>query len=141
MTTIVADRNGMAADRRISGTGSAFKTAKLHRIRGSIIGYCGNPEQAMRFIEWRRNPDAKPSFSEPDFEALELTAGGDLLWWGSEMVPLTIDDDHYAIGSGSGYALGAMAMGATPKQAIKIAADYDPGTGSDVQTLTLGGKS
>ena len=78
MTTIVANRKGMAADKRISGCGTVFKTSKLHRVRGSIIGFCGNVEQALQFIEWRRNPDAKPSFSEPNFEAIELTADGQL---------------------------------------------------------------
>lgn len=39
----------------------------------------------------------------------------------------------YAIGSGSEYALGALAAGATPKQSIKIASRYDVGTGSEVR--------
>lgn len=142
MTTIVCDRRGMAADKRISGVGSAvFKTAKLYRVRGSIIGFCGNPEQALQFIEWRRNPDAKPTFTEPSFEAIELTAAGELLWWGVEMVAIPIEDECYAIGSGAAYALGAMAMGASPRRAVQVAAQYDSATGAEVQLMTLGGKS
>jgi ATP-dependent protease HslVU (ClpYQ) peptidase subunit len=141
MTTIVCDRRSMAADKRISGVGSAvFKTAKLHRVRGSIIGFCGNPEQALQFIEWRRNPDAKPTFSEPCFEAIEMTAAGELFWWGTEMMAIPIEDAVYAIGSGAAYALGAMAMGAKPAKAVQIAAQYDSATGAEVQTMTLGGK-
>lgn len=141
MTTIVADRKGMAADKRLSGSGAVFKMSKLHRVNGSVIGFCGNAEQAFQFMEWRRNPDAKPSFSEPNFEALELTADGQMLWWGVEMIAIPIEDDHYAIGSGAAYALGAMAAGATVKEAIQIAAMYDANTGTEVQTLTLSKKS
>ena len=140
MTTIVADRKGMAADKRVSGSGAVFKTSKLHRVNGSVIGFCGNAEQALQFIEWRRNPDAKPTFGEPNFEILELTADGQMLWWGTEMVAITIEDDHYAIGSGAAYALGAMASGASVKKAIEIAAMYDANTGTEVQTLMLGEK-
>lgn len=133
----------MAADKRITfaGGNAVFKTSKLHRVNGSIIGFCGNPEQALQFIEWRRNPDAKPTFSEPVFEAIELTADGQMLWWGSEMMAIPIEDDHYAIGSGAAYALGAMAQGASVKEAIQIAAMYDANTGTEVQTLTLSKRS
>lgn len=141
MTTIVANRKGMAADMRAAGAGAVFKTAKLHRVNGSIIGFCGSIEQALQFIEWRRHPDTKPTFNEPDFIAIELTADGRLVWWGSEMVAVPIEDDHYAVGSGAAYALGAMAAGATVKKAIQIAATYDANTGTEVQTLMLGRKS
>ena len=37
-----------------------------------------------------------------------------------------------AIGSGSEYALGAMAMGASAKRAVQIASRFDPSTGRGV---------
>lgn len=138
MTTIVANRTGMAADRRVTGV-PMFRTSKIFRVRGSIIGFAGNTEQALRFIEWRRTPEAKPTFTETaDFLALELSPDGRLTYWGTEMVGIAIEDDFYAIGSGAAFALGAMAMRASPKHAIEVAARYDSSTGSDVQTLTLG---
>lgn len=140
MTTIVANRTSMAADKRITG-GPMFKTTKIYRIRGSLIGFAGNVEQALRFIEWRRTPETKPAFAETiNFQAIELTPEGKLVWWGAEMVGIPIEGDCYAIGSGSAFALGAMEMGATPKQAIQIAARWDDSTGTDVQSMTLGGK-
>jgi ATP-dependent protease HslVU (ClpYQ) peptidase subunit len=138
MTTIVANRTSMAADKRVSGV-PVFRTSKIFRVRGSLIGFAGNTEQALRFIEWRRTPEAKPTFVETaDFMALELSADGRLTYWGAEMVGIPIEDDFYAIGSGASYALGAMAMRASPKHAIEVAARFDCSTGSDVQTLTLG---
>lgn len=129
----------MCADKRVSG-GTVFKMSKIQRVNGSLIAGCGHTEQVLKFIEWRKNPDTKPTFEERTWEALELTSDGRILWWGTELMPIEIEDDYYAIGSGSDYAMGAMAMGASPSQAIKIAAIYDPSTGPDVQSLKLGTK-
>lgn len=140
MTTIVCNRQGMAADKRISGQ-AMFKSTKIYRVNGSLIGFAGNVEQALRFVEWRRTPEQKPQFFDNNnFEALELTPNGELIWWGSEMVGVEIEDDFYAIGSGSHLALGAMAMGATPKEAIKVASRWDVATGSEIQVMSLKGK-
>lgn len=137
MTTVVCNRASMAADKRISG-GPIFSSTKIFRVNGSLIGVAGHLEQALRFVEWRRTPEQKPAFNEPvNFEALELRPDGALVWWGPEMVGVAIEDDYYAIGSGSAIALGAMAMGASPKQAIKAASRWDVSTGSEVQTMAL----
>jgi hypothetical protein len=130
----------MAADRKVTGV-PMFSTTKIFRVKGSLIGIAGNTEQALRFVEWRRSPDTKPTFVETaNFEALELSHDGRLTWWGTEMVGITLDDPFYAIGSGAPYALGAMAMRASPRHAIEVAACFDSGTGNDVQTMTLRGK-
>lgn len=136
MTTIVANRSAMAADRRISG-GLVFQTAKLFRVHGAIIGVAGDMQHCLKFIEWRKNPDTKPTMAEPEFEALELTACGRLLWWGPEFIALPIDGDAYAIGSGGPIALGAMAMGASLQKAIAIAAKWDCKTGPKAQLMRL----
>lgn len=140
MTTIVCDRRSMAADRR--GTSNpVFKTTKIFRVHGSLIGVSGNLEQALRFVEWRRTPESKPTFSEgASLEVLELSPDGTITWWGPEMVGVVIENDFYAVGSGAMAALGAMSMGATPKQAVAIASVWDAATGPEVQTMTLGGK-
>ena len=125
----------MASDRRVSGA-PMHDVPKLFRIGGSIIGVCGDYAQALRFLEWRRNPDARPTFTgEPNFQALELTADGKILWWGVEMIPIQVSKPFYAIGSGSEYAIGAMSAGRSPKQAVKIASQWDSATGGEIQTM------
>jgi 20S proteasome alpha/beta subunit len=137
MTTIVCNREGMAADKRSTG-GAIMKVTKLFRVNGSIIGAAGNFEQILRFVEWRRNPEQRPTFaSETSLNALELMPNGKILWWGAEMVPITVEDEYYAVGSGSPYALGALAMGASLKEAVKIANRWDEQTGPQVQTMRL----
>lgn len=140
MTTIVCNRHGMAADKRISG-GAMFRSTKIFRVHGALLGISGNVEQALRFVEWRRTPETKPQFVDvTGIEVIELTPSGALIWWGSEMVGIPIEEDYYAIGSGAQLALGALSMGATPKQAVQVAARWDTGTGTEIQTMTLKGK-
>ena len=43
-------------------------------------------------------------------------------------------DDFVAIGSGSDYAYGAMAMGAGPEVAVQVASGFDVNTGGEVHT-------
>jgi hypothetical protein len=139
MTTIVCNRTIMAADRR--GTSNPlFTMTKLFRVGGSIIGITGNIEQALRFVEWRRTPEAKPTFSEASsIEILELTADKRIIYWGAEMVGIPIENEFYALGTGAMAAMGAMSMGASPRKAVTIASMWDAATGSDVQTMSLKG--
>lgn len=140
MTTVIATRKCMASDRLITSM-HTFNASKIFRVHGSLIGVAGPFEQCLKFIEWRRNPDLKPTFSDAvSLEALELSSDGQLTWWGAEMVAIPIDSEFYAIGSGAAYALGAMAMRASPRRAIEVAARYDSSTGSDVQIMNLGAK-
>lgn len=55
---------------------------------------------------------------------------GDAAWTRSR-------NGRYAIGSGSDYALGALAAGASAKKAVKIAAAYDSGTNDDVRVMRI----
>lgn len=136
MTTVIATRKGMAADKR--GTGTAiFKLTKAFRVNGNLIGFCGNVENGLRFIDWRRSLGTRPEFStDTDFEAIEVSPEG-LIYWGSELTPVAIEDDFYAIGTGAQFALGALAMGASIHKAIQIAHRWDENTGPDVQILYL----
>ena len=142
MTTVVCTRRMMATDKRATFDGSAsFTVTKMFKIRGSIFGVCGNLEHAMQFIAWRRKPGDKPILIDSNFEALELTAKGEILWWGSGLTAVPIEDEFYAVGTGAAYATGALEMGAKPVEAIQIAAKHDPSTSPEVQTMSLGRKS
>jgi 20S proteasome alpha/beta subunit len=47
---------------------------------------------------------------------------------------LVVDQPYYAIGSGSPFALGALAQGASAKEAVEAAAKSDPFTGMGVKS-------
>ncbi len=127
MTTIVANMKGMASDTRVTG-GPMFNTTKVRRIGDSLYGGAGNLSQILKMFLWFENPDQVPSWKEhPEFSILQVSPRG-LFVWESEMVAIPIDTPFYAIGSGSEYAMGALACGATLEKAVEVAAMFDPGT-------------
>jgi ATP-dependent protease HslVU (ClpYQ) peptidase subunit len=53
-----------------------------------------------------------------------ISIGGELFDVGDDMSVCRTDDGMYAVGSGSAYALGALAAGATPVDAVTIACRF-----------------
>ena len=62
-----------------------------------------------------------------------LAHRGVLLQIESDFTVLLDESGWYAIGSGAPYALGALAMGATPEEAVRTAAMFDIWTGFGVE--------
>lgn len=137
MTTIVATRKGIYADTKCSYT-VPFKVSKVVVAGLSVFGGTGDLDDVMRFFEWRKKGGKQkdaPTFAE-DLDVLEVCAGGIFLW-GKKLVRLKVDEPIYAVGSGSQYAMGAIAMGASPEQAIETAARYDSQTALPIEFVKV----
>lgn len=139
MTTIVANRECMAADQRCTSGGPMCHVQKLHRIKNALYGFAGDSMLAVHLLAWlkgKRDPlelyKLIPDAHRDSVEILELSAQGLALWtgWGARL-PLL--DDAYAIGSGSMPALQALRMGATPGEAITHAMRLDECSGTLVE--------
>lgn len=137
MTTIVATKTAIYADTQCSYT-VPFKVNKIARIGQSLFAGAGDMDDLQRFFNWRREGGDQPAF-EDAIDIIELCTDGIFLW-GKKMVRLPIGDEVYSVGSGSQYAMGAMAMGATPKQALAVAAKLDISTGSETTVVKLKGR-
>lgn len=136
MTTIATDGREIAADGMVTGDGlkHMLDCPKVHRLKnGSVAALAGVTfaiNEALEFLNGER--DCIDLGDE--FEALILYADGRCecmdgkgrRYWQS--VPC-------ASGSGGGIALGAMAAGASPGEAVEIAARYDTSTGGRVVVL------
>ena len=139
--TCIAVRSGvMAADSQAT---DEFKTGavKLYRRKGLIVGIAGNVSQAMVFVDWLfDNRERKPGIEvEDDWSALVLSADG-LMHWDISLRPTPIVDAFYAIGSGASLAMGAMEMGASARQAVRVACKRDPYCSGPVVTMRLSQK-
>lgn len=134
MTTIVATRTGIYADTLCTYT-VPFKTRKHERIGGSIYAGAGDLDDLIRFFTWRRDGGDPPSLDEA-IDVLEVCPEG-IFIWGKKFTRLWINEDAYAIGSGAQYAIGAMAQGAKPREAIKIARRFDSQTGTQIEYVKL----
>lgn len=136
MTTIAVKDNVMAADSRVVGD-YAGTGIKLHRKKGAIVGFAGNAEQAMVFVDWyfdRKSRQPKVE-NEDEWEALVLTSKG-IEYWGPSLRPIP-QHEYAAIGSGSQHAITAMDCGKDAIQAVQMAARRDPWTGGRVVSMQL----
>lgn len=146
----------MAAD-----SGSTFGETRFTSARGKIVtvmlpaskrgekrttvlvGTSGATALGEIFVQWVKagfSLEQRPRIdANEEFSALVL--GPDFIWlFDHFLVPTELSDVCFAIGSGADYALGAMHAGATPAQAVEIAARLDSHSAMPVVEVELPGK-
>lgn len=129
MTTIAYKDGVLAADTRATqGDTILMDVSKIDRDAFPPVAFCGD----LRVLQdFRRHQDWEQLPTE-GWESLNTR--GRLQ--DAQGVVLNIKKgDFWAIGSGAHFALGAMAAGATPEEAVKIAARYDTGTNDTVEVV------
>lgn len=162
MTTIIATRGLVAGDSSLDSGNGSVPVQKIVRIRNSLWGVAGSYADALKFLRWVKSNfrrSLRPEFpvdSESDkfeFDALQVTPSGIVLW-DQDLEPMQIGTQYHALGSGGGYALGALdcyrdlffgAEGA-PKEtdvshALRVAAARDANTRAPFHYITLSGES
>ncbi|CAN7306361.1 hypothetical protein LJR231_001579 [Phyllobacterium sp. LjRoot231] len=142
MTTIAYRDGVLASDSMLSGDALAWgSVSKIVRAKnGAIGGACGRLEKTLEFLAWLEafNGDAldhPPSQMEAD--GIVVTPDLKLLLWTGGSQLAIVDAPFLAIGTGAKIAMGAMAMGASPAQAIRIAREYDVYTGGEIKILSI----
>lgn len=140
MTCIVASiqHSVIVADTRCSDDSSMFRVTKIRKIRSGLVGCAGGWSEILHFWDKLGGKRVKDGVlhDQADFCGIELSQDGIHLYDPAGR-RYAIKDQFYAIGSGGPYALGAMAMGASPEEAVAIASRFDPGTGSEIEVLQL----
>jgi len=137
VTTVAFDGNTIATDSQ--ATADYIQSAKkLFKVNNAYIGVAGTYSYAMMFVRWYKDQTKeKPSskLADDDFVALVIRQGKAYAYDNNCIeMPMTAP---CAIGSGSNFAMGAMYMGATAKQAVECAKQYCPYTGGKVQTAKI----
>jgi len=114
-----------------------FPTTKVFKVGGDLLGITGNADYSERFLEWYKKQQHKPpKLDDKEFEALVVTKTG-IYHYGALCVPVKVDRDFEAIGSGALGALIAMKDGADPKTAIEKVSDFENNTSRETDTLEL----
>lgn len=149
MTTIAARRIdgkwAIAADSQETVEGEDTGDIKLPCQKlfvlgnGALVATAGNTVAGLKFVSSvakTAHGTMQPNGFVPDagapFECLVLDRFGYLWAWDEDVTPVEITTEFWAIGTGRMCAFAAMEMGATPRQAVAIAAKYDPYTGGDI---------
>lgn len=144
MSIIAWDRKSIAADRQATCADMRFTTKKMLRIGEMVVAWTGVVCHGLQLVDWWRNGAIKEEW--PACQADESTwarlivveASGRLFFYEQEPVKQEVLDDFIAFGSGRDFAMGAMAHGASAKEAVEIASRFniECGLGVDVEILT-----
>lgn len=149
MTTIAVNKNAMACDLQFTHSGGIkfkgktkmieLKTSvsqELFGVKRAFVGFAGNADIWGNVVSWFVQPTSEPPKCK-GIEFLMLSDGGKIYHGTTMSNWMQIDEPYFSIGSGMHLAIAAMAAGATPKEAVKIAAKHDPNTGQGVKEFVL----
>lgn len=139
MTTVAMRAGVIAADRQMDGH---MCVGKLFRLKsGAYLAGAGNYDDIVEVVHWFNQgakEDSKPAIDADDDDLLMMHPDGKMFWLTVPFLrPVAILDEFAACGSGSEFALGAMAAGASAKRAVEIACKFDPLTGKGVNAIRV----
>lgn len=138
MTTVAYDGRMLASDKMANYGSTAIECTKIFKtVEGLLVGASGELDNTLPFKEWvlgGRDPKSRPTLTDA-FSGIVIELNGAITYYTFRLVPSTITRKQWALGSGSDYALGAMAAGKNAEQAICIATELDTNTGMGVDVL------
>lgn len=143
MTTIAWKSGHMAADTQMTIGNCSMQTEKVYGIPGlGVIGIAGAGSIMSRVLEWWANgcEGEAPKLTEEERNR-DLTCGALLATSTGVFIledgiyPNVVKQDYVAIGSGSDFAMAAMAMGKSAEEAIREAMRHDIYTGGNVDVI------
>jgi hypothetical protein len=143
--TTFAYRNGiLVADSMVSvpvgASGYSVGTAKkvLKTKQGWLVGGAGNLVDLHRFFRWvEEGMEEDAGIKMANINGIVVKDKNTILQVEDELYPYVIDAEFYAGGGGEQFALGAMAMGASAEEAVKVAMKFSLGTGGKLQKVSL----
>lgn len=143
MTTIASDGRTVAADglATVGDEPVSFSLRKLARLSdGTIVGLGGSQRLFEPMIKWYVagcGEDNLPKTTASDEFGFYVFLPDKVLCFNHGSPYPSVYGYPFAGGSGEDYASGAMAFGATPTQAVEIAAKFNVKTGGEILTFNI----
>jgi hypothetical protein len=145
MTTIAWRGRTLAADTELTlGDDTRTFCRKLTPIKGGgCLAMSGNIEAEAPFKEWLSKGGDIAKFAEIDkklmkkFDAIVIDGKKNVWWYDDGPTRFHIDHPFHAIGTGAQYAMAAMQLGASAKEAVLFAAESKTSTNAYVDTYDL----
>ncbi len=142
MSVIAWDGRTVAADRQVTENDIPSLCRKIMRIRGGdIVAFVGDMRHGLELVAWYKaggHVRVYPKARKADSATLIVFCRSGAVYefdGGPQKMPVA--DKFMAWGSGKGPALGAMAMGADARRAVKIAIRYNSACGLGVTALAV----
>ena|SRR3990167_897099 len=142
MTCIAWDGKTLAADKRVTNSGLGSTITKVFEVNGKIVAFSGDGDAAMEMLAWF-SAGAKPekfparNRSEKDWALLVVVDKEGLRYYERTPYPIHNEDPFWACGAGRDYALAAMYLGKTAREAVEVACHFDISCGNGIDTMTL----
>jgi len=150
MTVIAWDGKNLAADRQLTMGNTRTECIKVHRLKnGEAMAVCGAGDTSFALMEWYRNGAKNEDFPnnrselegmKGEAEAYLIVAkpGFDGLWLycrfpQGEYLP----SKKQAFGCGENFALAALALGQTARQAVLFTSEHDIYCGMGVDNIVV----
>lgn len=137
MTTLAYRDGVLAADTLATSNGLRDDFGpKIWRHGDVLIGGAGSRALCLKFRDWViGGMDGESPFEKGDGNGIVVSPIGIVCW--SENGCWPVRQPFYALGSGYQVAMGAMEMGASAAEAVRVAMKWDCGTGGEVMELRL----
>lgn len=143
MTTIAWDGEQLAADKQSTLQNLKRMTTKIHRVGDELFAMVGSGSHCFAIFEWLksdRDPAKWPKGTDEDSsgDIIQFTKAGVFVWVGYGFpTPQPIEGKFMAFGCGRDFAMAAMHLGRSAREAIEIASLYDINTGMGIDVLEL----
>jgi len=140
MTTIVYKDGIMAADTLVQTNGISGHSKKIKKVNNTLFGIAGEISVFDDVIKWwfdTKTLESFPSYIK-GFETSVLIVPPNRkisIVVCDKPVILNFTEKIWAIGSGDHLAFGALAMGASAKEAVKVSIKYDSYSGGKVMEI------
>lgn len=137
----------IAADRRSNeGNSKNGEATKIFKINGHLVGFSGRADTSALLRYWFENgakpeewPD--PYEDDPDCSMIVVTPDGKVMYYERFPIPIIMENEYFALGSGRDYALAALELGCSPERAVEVACSLDLYSGNGIDTLCLDAKA
>ena len=146
MTILAWDGKTLAADRMATNNGVASTVTKVFRLdEDRIIGISGHLTRGLEVVDWlatNGHKDAFPKGSEDEWYCALLIHRLPLnriyvYKYEGRATPYRVLDTVHACGSGRDFALMAMHLGKTAKEAVELTCELSTECGNGVDTLSF----
>lgn len=142
MSVVVWDGKTLAADKQGTICDMKVKTTKIKRLPGGeILAWVGTQENGLALANWFVNgckPEEWPECQKgDDWTRLIVVIKGKAYEYEQLPIRQCVEGTPHAWGSGRDYAIGALAMGATAAEAVKVASRFSTTCGLGVDAFVV----
>jgi len=147
MTVIAWDGRSIAADKRAISSGMAFTTTKLRRIKRKghlheVLAWTGDQGLGEIMAKWYADgadPAAFPACQNNGEQWARLIIADHLgvKFFERGPVAVWVEDRFAAWGSGRDFAIAAMHLGKSAREAVEVACLFEIGCGNGITAVEL----